>query len=144
MLPNPEILWMLLSILSLSTENQILLIGYKENSYNNMDNDFRRFASALEVYKYSFVDEFDFLYDFQKDQFSSIQQSFSEALSKISDLDMNKISFSDGMNWRYVREIGKKILNKTELPLFEPLEVIDFNELLEFIYDDNDVLIGYN
>lgn len=144
MLPNPEIFWMLLSILSLSTENQILLIGDKENSYNNMDNDFRRFASALEVYKYSFVDEFDFLYDFQKDQFSSIQQSFSEALSKISDLDMNKISFSDGMNWRHVREIGKKILNKTELLLFEPLEVIDFNELLEFIYDDNDVLIGYN
>lgn len=144
MLPNPEILWMLLSILSLSTENQILLIGDKENSYNNMDNDFRRFASASEVYKYSFVDEFDFLYDFQKDQFSSIQQSFSESLSKISDLDMNKISFSDGMNWRHVREIGKKILNKTELLLFEPLEVIDFNELLEFIYDDNDVLIGYN
>lgn len=144
MLPNPEILWMLLSILSLSTENQILLIGDKENSYNNMDNDFRRFASALEVYKYSFVDEFDFLYDFQKDQFSSIQQSFSESLSKLSDLDMNKISFSDGMNWRHVREIGKKILNKTELPLFKPLEVIDFNELLEFIYDDNDVLIGYN
>lgn len=144
MLPNPEILWMLLSILSLSTENQILLIGDKENSYNNMDNDFRRFASASEVYKYSFVDEFDFLYDFQKDQFSSIQQSFSEALSKISDLDMNKISFSDCMNWRHVSEIGKKILNKTELLLFEPLEVIDFNELLEFIYDDNDVLIGYN
>lgn len=144
MLPNPEILWMLLSILSLSTENQILLIGDKENSYNNMDNYFRRFASALEVYKYSFVDEFDFLYDFQKDQFSSIQQSFSEALSKISDLDMNKISFSDGMNWRHVREIGKKILNKTELPLFKPLEVIDFNELLEFVYDDNDFLIRYN
>lgn len=144
MLSNSEILWMLLSILSLPTENQILLIGEKENLDNHMDNSFRQFASALEAYEYSFVDDFDFLYDTQRSQYSSIQQSFSEALAKLSDSDMNKISFFYGKNWRLVREAGKNILEKTELPLFEPLEVIDFNELLEFVYDDNGVLIGYN
>lgn len=106
-----------------------------------MDNDFRRFSSALESYKHSFVDEFDFLYNTQNSQFSSIQQSFSEALIKLSDSDMNKISFSYGENWRLVREAGHNILEKTELPLFEPLEVIDLNEPLEFVYD-NGILIG--
>ena len=144
---SEEVLWMLLTILSLPVDIGVSYICKDAtiNKYSdNMDHCFIKFTSALNTYEYSWVDEFDFLYDSVKLEYSNIQLSFSESLNNLREEDMNLIEYNSGKNWACVRDNGKKILRLSGLPLYEPMAAIEYCSLLEFVYNNDGNLIAFN
>lgn len=54
---------MLLSILGLPVDVGAYYISKEILLKDNIDDDFIKFTTALEIYQYSWIDEFDFLYN---------------------------------------------------------------------------------
>ena len=123
--PHPhdgtDLLWTLLSVFTLTIEDQITFIGGLTN--DELEVRDKMFISnslllkhALICREKSWVDEFSFLYDDKNEDFSEIQKSFISAIDALSDeVCVYKKDYIESKEWHLVRSVGLDISSTTQL-----------------------------
>ena len=144
-----EMLWTLLSLLSFPLDQQVFLLGaFDENDIkkNVLKSPALQLLNALQGRQYSWVDDFDFLWDSEKQDYSRIQQAFSESLDAVSDqCCRSERLYRESAAWIHVRQVGVGLLKMSALPIIQIDQPLDFErDFLEFVYDEVGDLVGFN
>ena len=144
-----EALWTFLSLFTLPVEKQIELIGgLTDDEQVTRDKFFVSnsllLSNAIWCRRDSWIEDFDFLYDYERQGFSELQIRFNTALSNTSQVDIYKKDYIESEQWRELRRVGLEILERSGLPPNPPESAIDFNEYLEIVIDPEHGLICIN
>ncbi len=134
-----DFLWMLLSVLTLPPIEQERIIGGINSNKDECGNHLVQFLNTLEKFQDAFYDHFDF----ESDSDFEVYKEFHRLLT-YGNFRMDAEGFYNGEDWTNLRKCGAELLKTTGLPIYEPLDVIDFRDFLEFVYDKDGNIVGLN
>lgn len=132
-------LWMLVGVLTLPISEQERVIGGINSNKDECSNHLVQFLSALQVFQDSFYDHFDFELNGEFEIYEKFKQ-----LLRCNHFKMDIDGFYNDESWNNLRKSGTELLKVTGLPVYEPIDIINFEDFLEFVYDDNGNLVALN
>ena len=141
--PTPQMLWTLLSVLTVPMEEQLRLIGAETVLFDEEGNGYSGiyfYQCALSRYRHSWVDEFDFMLN--DEVHPTWQEQLEQSYSVLRSLGRPIEYFKSSSEWQVFRAFVPKLLERVGLPPDPPAVPLDYDDYMRVMINADGFFVG--